>query len=71
MHAGWFEEEISALEGKEKAAGRLSFLTAFAPYRVDDSTVHAFAEHFPGDDILISALAWSSFTAARRVGSWL
>ncbi len=71
VHAGWFEEEISALEGKEKAAGRLAFLTAFAPYRVDDSTVHAFAEHFPGDDILISALAWSSFTAARRVGSWL
>ncbi len=71
MNDGWYEEEISRLQGADKDAGRLAFLTAFAPYKVDKATVRAFSEHFPGDDILISALAWSSFTAARRIGSWL
>ena len=67
----WYENEIKRMDGAEKTAGRLAFLTAFNPYRVDQNTVRAFSEHFPGDDILISALAWSSFTAARKIGSWL
>jgi hypothetical protein len=71
MNNGWFENDIAHLQGAEKAAGRLAFLTAFAPHKVDETTVRAFSEHFPGDDVLISALAWSSFTAARRIGSWL
>ena len=71
MNNGWFENDIAHMQGAEKAAGRLAFLAAFAPHKVDETTVHTFSEHFPGDDILISALAWSSFTAARRIGSWL
>ena len=71
MNDGWYEDDIAHLQGADKAAGRLAFLTAFAPYKVDEAVVRAFSEHFPGDDILISALAWSSFTAARRIGSWL
>ena len=71
MNDGWYEEDIANIHGADKAAGRLAFLTAFAPYKVDERAVRAFSEHFPGDDILISALAWSSFTAARRIGSWL
>jgi len=71
MNDGWYENEIAHLPGADKIAGTLAFLTAFAPHRVDEKTVRAFSEHFPGDDILISALAWSSFTAARKIGSWL
>jgi AhpD family alkylhydroperoxidase len=67
----WCEEAISPLGVTDKSAGRLVLLTALAPYRVDESTVHAFSASFPGDARLLSALAWSSFTAARRVGSWL
>lgn len=67
----WYEDDIAHLQGAERAAGRLACLTAFAPYKVDETVVRAFSEHFAGDDILISALAWSSFTAARRIGSWL
>ena len=68
---GWCEEAISSLEVKDKPAGRLALLAALAPYRVNESTVHSFSADSPGDDRLISALAWSSFTAARRIGSWL
>ena len=71
MDNGWCEEAISLLGVTDKTAGRLALLTALAPYRVDESTVHAFSASFPGDIRLLSALAWSSFTAARRVGSWL
>ena len=71
MDNGWCEEAISQLGVTDKSAGRLVLLTALAPYRVDESTVHAFSASFPGDARLLSALAWSSFTAARRVGSWL
>ena len=67
----WCEEAISPLGVTDKTAGRLALLTALAPYRVDESAVHAFSDSFPGDDMLLSALAWSSFTAARKVGSWL
>ncbi|ACF43992.1 carboxymuconolactone decarboxylase family protein [Pelodictyon phaeoclathratiforme] len=71
MNNGWCEEALSALEVTDKTAGRLALFTALAPYRVDASIVHAFSASFPGDDRLLSALAWSSFTAARKVGSWL
>ena len=71
MNDVWFENKIAHLQSEDKAAGKLAFLTAFAPYKVDEKCVRAFSERFPGDDILISALAWSSFTAARRIGSWL
>ncbi len=71
LNDGWYEDDIAHLQGADRAAGRLAVLTAFAPYKVDEAVVRAFSEHFPGDDILISALAWSSFTAARRIGSWL
>jgi len=33
--------------------------------------VNAFTTHIPGDDRLIGALAWGSFTAALRIGTWL
>jgi hypothetical protein len=27
--------------------------------------------HFPEEEKLLTALAWGSFTAARRIGTWL
>lgn len=71
MNNLWCEEAIAQLTETDKAAGRLALLTALAPYHVDESVVNAFTSTFPGDDRLIAALAWSSFTAARKIGSWL
>lgn len=71
MASIWLDEAITHLTEKDKAAGRLALLTALAPWRVDETVVRAFSSSFPGDDRLIAALAWSSFVAAKRVGSWL
>ena len=71
MHTEWLEEALAELQEGEKAVAKLALLTALAPYRVDVKTVRGFSMHFPGDKRLISALAWSSFTASRKIGSWL
>ncbi len=67
----WVEEAINGLDEKSKVIGRLVLLTALAPYQVDEGVVKAFTTNIIGDDRLIGALAWGSFTAARRIGTWL
>jgi AhpD family alkylhydroperoxidase len=67
----WVEEAMNGLDEKSKAIGRLVLLTALAPYQVDERVVNAFTTHNIGEDRLISALAWGSFTASRRIGTWL
>jgi len=67
----WVEEAINGLNDKSKDIGRLVLLTALAPYQVDERGVNAFSTHIIGDDRLLGALAWGSFTAARRIGTWL
>ena len=67
----WVEEAMNGLDEKSKDIGRLVLLTALAPYQVDEGVVKAFTTHITGDDGLIGALAWGSFTAVRRIGTWL
>ncbi len=67
----WVEEAMSGLDEKSKNIGRLVLLAALAPYQVDKGVVNVFTTHISGDDRLIGALAWGSFTAARRIGTWL
>jgi len=67
----WVERALNGFGEASKAAARLTLLTAMAPHHVNGSVVHDFARHFPGDDKLLGALAWASFTSARRIGSWL
>jgi AhpD family alkylhydroperoxidase len=67
----WVKEAINGLEEKSKDIGQLVLLTALAPYQVDEGAVNAFTTHITGDDRLLGALAWGSFTAARRIGTWL
>ena len=71
MDTFWCEKAISSLNEKEKSAARLALLSALAPYRVDERVVRSFSASFPGNDPLLSTLAWSSFTAARKIGTWL
>jgi len=67
----WVEEAMNGLDEKSKDIARLVLLTALAPYQVDEGVVNAFTTQITGDDRLIGALAWGSFTAARRIGTWL
>ncbi len=62
---------MNGLDEKSKAIGRLVLLTALAPYQVDEEVVNTFSTHITGDERLMGALAWGSFTAARRIGAWL
>lgn len=57
--------------GQQNDIGRLVPLTALAPYQADDSIVHTFVTQISEDKKLLAALAWASFTAARRIGTWL
>ena len=67
----WVEEAVSGLDNKSKDITRLILLTALAPYQVDKDVVNAFTTHISGDDKLIGALAWGSFTSSRKIGTWL
>jgi AhpD family alkylhydroperoxidase len=67
----WVERLVGALAEAQRPAARLALLAAVASYQVDDATVEAFRRLHPGDDALVGVLAWASFTAARRIGTWL
>ena len=67
----WVEEAMNGLDAKSKDIGKLVLLTALAPYQVDEGVVKAFTAHLVKDEKLLGALAWGSFTAARKIGTWL
>ncbi len=67
----WCEDAIARFDRDKEAAARLALLTALAPYRVEDKVVEDFRKHFPEDQKLLGTLAWASFAAARKIGTWL
>lgn len=67
----WVEEAIAGLNDESRAVGRLVLTSAIAPYQVDEHMITRFLDHYPRDTALIGALAWGSFTAARKIGTWL
>ncbi len=71
LSRNWVEKAVTGLADADKSGARLALLTALAPYQIDKKTIAAFRAQQPEDKMLISATAWSSFTAARRVGTWL
>jgi AhpD family alkylhydroperoxidase len=71
MSTRWVEEAIQPLSGERQSAGRLALLAALAPYRIDEHAVKEFRLYRQETSVLIGALAWASFAAARRVGTWL
>lgn len=68
---GWLEPAVTGLGETDKPMARLVLLTALASYQVDEKVVNSFRRQFPNDADLITVISWASFTAARRVGSWL
>ena len=71
LSLAWAEDAISRFDEATESAARLALLTALAPNRIDEGVVLAFRKHFPEDEKLLGALAWASFAAARKIGTWL
>lgn len=67
----WIEEALEGLDSTERPAASLAFLAARAPYRVGAEEVETFRRLRPADADLLAALAWGSYQAVRRVGSWI
>lgn len=67
----WVEDAVGDLDERSRRACRMALLAAFAPYQVDEQAVREFLDLYPGPGMLLSALAWGSLQAARRIGSWL
>ncbi len=67
----WAEGAIARLPAGSQPSARLALLAALAPYQVEEDVIRGFRNRHPADEQLLGALAWSSFTAARRIGSWL
>jgi AhpD family alkylhydroperoxidase len=67
-------ETWSAGAGKDaylQAAAQLALMTALVPSRLLPGVIYAFQGAQADDEKLLGALAWASFTAARRIGRWL
>jgi AhpD family alkylhydroperoxidase len=71
LDVSWADEVTAGLPERSRPAARLALLTALAPYRVGAAEVAAFRAAWPGDRALVGVTTWASFTAARRITSWL
>jgi hypothetical protein len=67
----WVEKEVRRFTEERRVETRLTLLAAIAPYQIDNDVVSAFRGRFPEDRKLLGALAWASFTTARKIGTWL
>lgn len=64
----WLDEATGSLPEPERAAGRLSLVTAFASYQATEALVDDFRRRHPSDGAVIELAAWASLAAARRIG---
>jgi hypothetical protein len=71
LSLAWAEDAISRFDEATEAAARLALLTALAPDRIEEKAILMFRKHYPQDEKLVGALAWASFAAARKIGTWL
>lgn len=73
LSRAWVTSTIDVLPPLHRPQGKLALLAALASLQVDAGVLDA-ARTQPGptgDEMLVSTAAWASFTAARRVGSWV
>jgi hypothetical protein len=71
MSRQWAEKALQELDDKLKEVGLLVLISAIAPYQVDEQMIVRFRDIYPKDETLLGALAWGSFTVAKRIGTWL
>ncbi|HWF10867.1 MAG TPA: hypothetical protein VG297_20505 [Bryobacteraceae bacterium] len=68
---GWLEEAVAPLRETLRPSARLALVTALAAYQMDEGIVASFRAIQPRDRDLINTAAWGSYSAARRIASWL
>ena len=71
MSRQWAEKAVQDLDDKLKEVGRIVLISAIAPYQVDEQMIVRFRDIYPNNETLLGALAWGSFMAAKRIGTWL
>jgi AhpD family alkylhydroperoxidase len=71
MSRGWVDEAVAGLADRDRAAGKLALLVAFAPYQIDEGVIAGFRDIQPSDAEILAAVSWASFTATRRISGWL
>jgi len=71
LSLAWSEDAISHFEKASESPARLAVQTALAPDRIETKTISDFKKDYPEDTKLLGALAWASFAAARKIGTWL
>ena len=67
----WISSETNQFNESAKSAAQLALLAAVAPWQIDDFTILGFRRYFPEDRMLLGTLAWGSFLAAKRIGTWI
>jgi len=71
MSRQWVDQAIQELDEESKPVGRLVLTASIAPYQVDEQMIALFHSTHPSDEALLGAIAWGSFTVAKRIGVWL
>ena len=67
----WIEYETEGFGEPVKSMVQLAMLAAVAPWQVDERRILRFRRYFPEEHVLLSTLAWGSFVAAKRIGTWM
>ncbi len=67
----WADDAVTTLPAHERPAAKLALLTAFASYQVDDTVIASVRHSGMDDRTLIELCSWSSFSAARRIATWI
>jgi AhpD family alkylhydroperoxidase len=67
----WVKLSTKNLTGGKRVSARLALLTALAPYQVDEHIIKTFKSHFSEEEKLLGLLSWASFSAAKKIASWL
>ncbi|APU15754.1 MULTISPECIES: carboxymuconolactone decarboxylase family protein [Actinoalloteichus] len=71
LSRAWALDRVADLPRTARPAGLLALLVAFSSYQVDTSVVAGLRRHGADDATIVDVVAWASFAAARRVGSWM
>lgn len=67
----WIELPTKKLIRSKRIAAQLALLTAIAPYQIDKKLVLGFKRFFPEDIKLLGLASWASFSAAKKIGTFL
>lgn len=71
LSRGWVENAIEMLAPEERPAARLAMLAAFSSHQVDGEVMRACRAMGASDKTLLAIVSWASFSAARKIGTWL